>query len=634
LRASRTDLSAQIDDKNSDGSIYKMFRIAISGLMAVISLCLAGCGGGGGGSKAPNQLSISLNSRSVTQTAEVGNATAPTQTILVTVLNMPQDGVDIYAGLDHSSNGIAWADFEGTSETAGTITIQFRAPTQVQPGTYNDTITFQACYDERCDRQLQGSPASISVSYTVTGTLLSATIDNTALSVTGSLRGPTQVESTANVTISPAPASAPVAVLSGYSELVQQVSLDAAVNGVSTLHLTMRPPQGFGTAGAHQETVQVQICYDYTCAVQLAGSPLTLSVTYNIEDNAVSEPGVPELPYLTRTPLSHNVVDAEYSKALDAIVMVSSSPTRSLYVYDVSTGTSRSLLLNRDPTSVSIAPDGLHAAVGHDALITYVDLTTVGQPAAPPPVLLNVSTDVLDIVLDGRGVAHALPAADQWETVHSVEVATNVESLGTSSIYAGSKGRLHPSGDYLYLADNGLSPSDIEKIDIRTLPATSLYDSPYHGDYGMCGDLWFKEDGSVIYTRCGNTFRSSITQSQDMLYNGRLELSTSQYYGMLIQSLSQSDATREIVLLEQDSYNCADFHSDQWNCNSHFNLYDSDYLQRQAVYTLPPIDVAGRTYSQRGAFVFHSADGLHRYLISRLYGLPNNGQQFYITQQQ
>jgi hypothetical protein len=149
----------------------------------------------------------------------------------------------------------------------------------------------------------------------------------------------------------------------------------------------------------------------------------------------------------------------------------------------------------------------------------------------------------------------------------------------------------------------------------------------------MCGDLWFKEDGSVIYTRCGNTFRSSTTQTQDMLYNGRLQLSSSQYYGMLIQSLSQSDATKEIVLLEQDAYNC-DISSNQWNCYSHFNLYESDYLQRQAVYTLPPIDVGGRKYSQRGAFVFHSADGLHRYLISRLSGLPNNGQQFYITQQQ
>jgi hypothetical protein len=612
-----------------------MFRIVISGLVAVVSLCLAGCGGGGGGApKAPNRPSISLNSRSVTQTAELGNTVSPTQTISVTVSNMPEDGMDIYVGLEHSSNGIAWANFQGTSETAGTITIQFRAPNQLQPGTYNDTITFEACLDQYCDRQLQGSPASISVSYTVTGTLLSATIDNTAISVTGSLRGPSQVESTANVTVSPTPANTPVAVLSGYSELVQQASLDAAVNGVSTLRLTMRSPQSFGTTGTRQETVQIQICYDYTCALQLAGSPFTLSVTYNIEDNAVSEPGVPELPYLTRTQLTHNVVDAEYSKALDAIVMVSSSPTRSLYVYDVSTGTSRSLLLNRNPTSVSIAPDGSHAAVGHDALITYVDLTTVGQPAAPAPVVLNVSTNVLDIVLDGRGVAHALPAADQWETVHSVEVATNVETLGTGSLYAGSKGRLHPSGDYLYLADNGLSPSDIEKIDIRTLPATSLYDSPYHGDYGMCGDLWFKEDGSAIYTRCGNTFRSSTTQSQDMIYTGRLELSISQFYGMQIQSLSQSDTTKEIVLLEQDSYTCADFHSDQWNCYSHFNLYESDYLQRQAVYALPPIDVAGRKYSQRGAFVFHSADGLHRYMISRLYGLPNNGEQFYITQQQ
>lgn len=604
-----------------------MFRNILAGLAAVALLCLSGCGGGGGSK--PNQPSLSLSTRSVSQTANYGDAD-PVSTIVVTVANVPED---VWVDWNYSANGISWVDFQGTSETQGTLTIQFRGPTQLQPGTYTDTLTFEACEDEACAKPLRGSPAAVSVTYTVSGTLATATIDNSTFSVTGSLRSTTAPEVSANVSFNPMPASLPVAMLSsGYSNLVQQVSLDPAVNGVSTLRLTMRPPQYIGSVGTHQETLQLRLCYDSSCALELLGSPLALSVTYQINDQVLPEPGVPEMPYLTRTLLSHNVIDAEYSKVLESIVMVSSSPTNTLYVYDVATGTSRSLTLNRAPSSVSIAPDGTHAAVGHDALITYVDLTTVGQPAAPAPAVLNVSTNVHDIVMDGRGIAHALSTVQSGH-IHSVDVATNVETPGSGySIYSGTNGRLHPSGDYLYLANNGLSPSDIEKHDIRTLPATRLYDSPYHGEYGMCGNVWFKEDGTTIYTRCGNTFRSTTVQSTDMLYSGQLQLSTSQYYGMLIESLSQSDATHEIALIEQDSYNCS--YGNQWQCFSHLNIYESDYLNRQTVYALSPIAVGDGTYSQRGMFVFHSANGLHRYVISRLHGLPDSGQQFYVTQQQ
>lgn len=614
-----------------------MSRISLAGLTAVAALLLSACGGGGGGgsSRLSNQPAISLSTSSVQQSSDFTSGVAPpSATIVVTGSNMPADGV--YVGLDYSSNGIANAYFSGTSDTQGLITIEFRAPTQLRPGAYTDTVTFHTCYDSQCVRPLPGTPKNISVTYTVTGTLSSATIDTTNFAVTGSLRTSQAPVAMANITVTPPMANSPTVVLAGSSNLIQNIDLEQISTAALRLRLNFRGPQSVGAVGTYQDSLTVRLCYDYSCALELQGSPFTLNVTYEVTDNALPEPGLTELPYLTRTQLPHNVVDAEYSAALESIVMVSSSPTSSLYVYDVTNGTSRELRLNRQPTSVSVAPNGLTAAVGHDALITHVDLTTVGQVGAPAPTILNVSTNVFDIVLDGRGVVHAMPAADQWVNLHSVTVATNVETRTTSGpIRAGSKMRLHPSDEYLYLADNGLSPSDIAKVDIRTLPATWLYDSPYHGTYGMCGDLWMKGDGDTIYTKCGNTFRSSTTQSQDMLYSGRLELSISQYYGVTIESLSQSEATDEIALIELvDNYNCGPFSSSSSQCYSHFNLYESDFLNRNAVYAIPPIEVAGRTYSQRGMFVFHSSDGLHRYMISRLNGLPNNGQQFYLTQQQ
>lgn len=218
---------------------------------------------------------------------------------------------------------------------------------------------------------------------------------------------------------------------------------------------------------------------------------------------------------------------------------------------------------------------------------------------------------------------------NQWVSVHSVAIATGIESLSNGFIYAGTRMRLHPSGDFIYGADNGLSPSDIEKYDIAAGPAMYLYDSPYHGDYGMCGNLWFKQNGTTIYTRCGNTFRASTVPSQDMIYSGRLDLSTSEYYSYNIESLSQSDDVAEVVLIEAEYYDCT--YGDSAACFTHLALYESDFLQRTTVWSIPPMTVAGINYAQRGLFVFHSANGQRVFMLSRLSGMPNPDAEYYIT---
>ena len=223
---------------------------------------------------------------------------------------------------------------------------------------------------------------------------------------------------------------------------------------------------------------------------------------------------------------------------------------------------------------------------------------------------------------------HGLPREDQWETVHTVDIATNTEILGQGSLYAGTRGRLHPQGDHMYLANNGLSPSDIEKWDVTGSQAVVLYDSPYHGDYEMCGNLWFEETGSTIYTTCGNTFRSSTVQSQDMVYSGALELSEAEFYWNTIRWLSQSAAQKEIALIEYSFYLC-EISSDP--CYTHLAFYESEFLNRQAVYSIAPFEVAGTTYTQQGLFVFHDSIGEDKYLISRLDGMPTPLAEYYLS---
>src|SRR5215471_10566781 len=72
--------------------------------------------------------------------------------------------------------------------------------------------------------------------------------------------------------------------------------------------------------------------------------------------------------------LSFRPAAAAYSKALDRIILVSGNPNV-LHIYDPVSGSDLKVSLTQPPLSLSLSPDGLHAAVGHDGLISYVNLS-------------------------------------------------------------------------------------------------------------------------------------------------------------------------------------------------------------------------------------------------------------------
>ncbi len=215
--------------------------------------------------------------------------------------------------------------------------------------------------------------------------------------------------------------------------------------------------------------------------------------------------------------LDHGVVDAEYNAAAGTIVTVSAAPAR-LHVVDPLAKTVQSVDLPQLPLSVSVNPGGTHAAVSHDGYVSYVNLATRTVEKVHP-----IGTVGGDVVLAGNGRAYVFPRSDQWVAVHTVDMATGVETTDRGyGPYAGALAKLHPSGDFIYSASNNLSPSDFEKYDVRGGTAVRLYDSPYHGDYSFAGNLWITGDGTRIVARSGNVFRSSPLQADDMRYAGAL----------------------------------------------------------------------------------------------------------------
>jgi hypothetical protein len=272
--------------------------------------------------------------------------------------------------------------------------------------------------------------------------------------------------------------------------------------------------------------------------------------------------------------------------------------------------------------------------VGHDALITHVTLATVGQ-ATPDVKLLDVTADLGDVVL-ANGYVYGLPRVDQWVEMHSVAVATNTQQKA-GTLRAGSLGRALASGQYLYAANNGLSPSDFEKWDLRSGKAVRVGDSPYHGDYPICGNIWPSEDGTRLYTPCGATFRATTDPATDMTYAGTFDLTragTGNGSGIVI-SLSHSAEKKEIVLVDGPSPYASDCNISATlydpPCVSRLRFYDSDFLQLTGDFTLPPVTVDGTRYPHRGLFVFHDGSGDGRYLISRAMNTPAGVASVYLT---
>jgi uncharacterized repeat protein (TIGR01451 family) len=285
-------------------------------------------------------------------------------------------------------------------------------------------------------------------------------------------------------------------------------------------------------------------------------------------------------------PLPYRPIDAEYSLALDRIVMVSASPNQ-LHIYEATTQTDLPVALAKAPTCVSVSPDGLHAAVGHDALISYVNLVT-----ATVEKTLAVPSNVVHLVLSAEYVHIPSPSYGNL----SVNLFTG--SVTGSPGSGGQPGaRLHPSGRAIYSTRDGTSPNDVERYDVSTGPITAVSDSPYHGDYPACGPVWFSPDGDRIYTGCGTVYRASAQQSQDMVYWSSLPGTTS------VGGLSESAALDKIAAIPGGAV-----YPNPAPRDDEVRLFKSDFLQPVARFLLPPFSVGANAFSAHAKWVFFSAD--------------------------
>lgn len=524
---------------------------------------------------------------------------------------------------------IAGVQLLGSGTADGALQIYFRTPGALANGTYHDTVDIHACSDSQCTAEVAGSPARIQVTYVVSGEGTgAATIDRDSIQVSRDRRDHLIREEVVYVAVEPLPDTG-FAVLATSTENgifhvnAVQTSPTTAEIGILFTEGTQMP------TGTFEDTVTISACYDITCARHLRGSPFTVSVATTVRTGL--EPGVVPLEVASRVALAHDVIDAEFSRSLGQVVMVAREPAHALYAYDIASGAEHTVPLAWPATSLAVSPDGRRAAVGHNHRITVVDLSTLGQPAAPAPVVLTVGDYVWDVMIDDAGFVHATPGIHDWP--RSVDVATNTERLGSERMATGAPARLHPDGTAFYVPTPLGQVASLQRWDVSSGAAVLVHESPPGVDLQTCGELWFGESGSSIYTACGNVFRARANPAKDMVPIGTIPLSTSDAVfaaTFSIKSLTETQSRGEVALVEDTANYCrGDFNSSP--CYTHLTTYESRHLALKEVRAIGPVNVSGTDYAQVGLFVFDSAGGNARILISRLENMRDPAAEFYLS---
>lgn len=305
--------------------------------------------------------------------------------------------------------------------------------------------------------------------------------------------------------------------------------------------------------------------------------------------------------------LTYNIIDAEYDNIHDKIICISNTPINCLRIVNPEFNTCDSILLNYTPNCISITKDGKNAIIGHNAHLTYVNLENKSIVK-----VIDISCYVSDIVIGNNNWAYAF-SKDQYGA-YNINISEGKWFINNDdyNIYFGTKAKLHSSGKYIYTADNGLSPSDVQKFSIINDTLVELYNSRYHGDYPIEGDLWFSESGDRLFARSGYVFKTSDSQDEDIYYNGRLEQSS------YILSLCHSSQVNRIYAISRTS---------EWwwmdDMETRLDVYDGIYLNHLGTISIEkfkkPIDGNGfKFFDSLGKFVFINSGGNYIYVISKV----------------
>lgn len=328
-------------------------------------ILLAGCGGGGGGSSGGSNSStpattFTVSTTTLSATAPL-NRDAPYASFSATVQNIPAAG--LYYGIAYTLTGIA--DGGVAANTVGdtlNVQVSFRSPLSLGVGTYSDLIRVSFCYDSACTQLVAGSPRELTVQYTVTAPDASISFDSANTNISAFITEP--LASTASFYTSMQ--NMPVA--PGFYEITHtNTAIDQFNSSVSGgqgfVYVVPKATAALG-AGVHTDTVTITACWDAACTMPLVNSPLTIPVTFTINDTVAGSEGYTArlatdiLAKAFEADDTHGtlVVGTSASSTAHANELVSIDPASGAVINSIGLGT--------EPSNLDVSADGTYAYVG------------------------------------------------------------------------------------------------------------------------------------------------------------------------------------------------------------------------------------------------------------------------------
>ena len=272
-----------------------------------------------------------------------------------------------------------------------------------------------------------------------------------------------------------------------------------------------------------------------------------------LASTSVPDPGQPG-PAHTPFELPFAVTDVAFDP-LRPLLYASSKSSKAVYVVRLETGLiERVFSFDMMPEALSITPDGsrLFAALltrehssgwydedGHEGYVASWDLATGVMDR-----YFRIAEDPYDLVATSSGHLVVSSGSGQWTYIRVFDAQDGRQTGASSWPFQMTRLSLHPSETKIYAANNGVYPSDIERYDL--LPGGGIqfrWDSPYHGNHRMSGNVWPTPDGARLITRGGDLYRATDDWSTDMLYLQRLSAGTTEH--LAFDAVNQVVATVE-----------------------------------------------------------------------------------------
>ncbi len=319
---------------------------------------------------------------------QTGNAAPASVNIPITIANAPSAGT-LYSTVTYGGDSVAVGAVNWQSKSSGALTIAFALPSQLGAGSFSETISLNVCTDSACAHPIAGAPASISVSYTVTGSALPP-VSFDFLNPPASFAATTSETSPESTNLTFYIRNVPPAGLylfltqprggfiTGVSDTVER---DSAGDIIVTLTFALVSPASLGS-GYFNSSVSVDVCYDQACNRPVAGSPVTVPIYYEVNLTQSIE-------YTLVSSAMGGLSDVAYDSASQKLYATSLAgyppgASGAVVQFDPATGTA----LNQATINDSLAT----IAVSEDGTLLYAGSQT--NPTVYRLTLPNLQTDI------------------------------------------------------------------------------------------------------------------------------------------------------------------------------------------------------------------------------------------------